>query len=389
MRNTKPGNIGMSADGKYISYIASNDFNNSSIYVSSDYGATFTAKGGTARAYVCIAVSSTGNYQAAAVNSDGLYFSTDFGNTWANVGLSAESSWGGIKISTDGRIVLAWGQGNNTGYITRDVIPTSVTSWNNVSLMGSLFDLTTVNVYMSDSGDRVLVLSLDNANVIYKVQGFKVTRNGATTSLTVSGTPITSTFNSAILPTAALSRDGTRFGIYGRDVEAGNDSYIKTNQYTWDLTGAGTITLVVDLSVIKDTVSTWTVYFPTVMSSDGTIQLVGTGGNVDKGLYISYNSGVTWTFITDYNGNLDQNWYYILMSSNGAYINIINDYTTSDLWQSYSANPTVSVSALVYTPTTPGDWPTALRPTSVGAALDTIAKYLQASQTLGDWTDLT
>jgi len=388
MRNTNPGNIGMSADGKYISYIASDAFNNSSIYVSSDYGATFTAKG-TARPYVCIAVSSTGKYQAAAANSNGLYFSTDFGNTWENVGISSESNWGGIKISTDGRIVLAWPQQGTGGYITRDEIPTSGSVWNSVNLVGNLIDQNTVNVYMSDSGDRVLVLTLDGANSNYKVQGFKVTRNGSLTALTVSGTYITSIFNSQILPSVALSRDGTRFGIYGRDVDAGNDNLIKTNQYTWDLTNTGTITPVVELSVIKDSVSTWTVYFPTVMSSDGTIQLVGTGGNTDKGLYISYNSGVTWTYIVDYNGNLDEKWYYILMSSNGAYINIINNYTTSDLWQSYSANPTVSVSALVYTPTTPGDWPTALRPISVGAALDTIAKYLQANQTLDDWTDLT
>ena len=377
MSNTNPGNIAMSADGKYVSYIKNSGLSPSRIYVSTDFGSTFTEKGEeNGQYYKYVAVSSTGLYQAAVVNSGGVFFSSDSGSTWANVGLSGVT-WAGIKISTDGKIVFAYS--SSAYYITKDMIPTDT----GIDWVGpNNFSNTATNIYMSDSGDRILHLYVENSQ--YYVKGYKVTRNGVSTAISASGTTISS-FTYTFLPSVALSRDGTRIGIYGPDYAA-MYYYMKTNQYTWILTGNGTITLELELSVIREVMSQWS-YFPTVMSSDGTIQVIGTGANDAKGLYISYNSGVAWTYMGGSSGDLYDNWYYTLMSSDGVYINIINDL--SQLWQCYATSPTVLVTDLSYTPTTPLDWPNALQPISVGDALDTIAKYLKAYQTGSSWTDLT
>jgi hypothetical protein len=86
-------------------------------------------------------------------------------------------------------------------------------------------------------------------------------------------------------------------------------------------------------------------------------------------------------------GDLYKNWYYTLMSSDGEYINIIN--ATSEFWQCFATTLTVSVTDLSYTPTYPGEWPTALVPTTVGEALDAIANYLNLYQSDNEWTNLT
>jgi hypothetical protein len=378
MADTNPGNIAMSADGKYVSYITGNPSAN--IYISSNYGANFTTKGDL-NTYNAIAVSSTGQYQAATVNGSGVFFSSDYGSTWNNVGLTSESTWNGIKISTDGKIVFAWASAGAHYYITKDIIPTGNSDWLGPTGFSDIISAT--NIYMSDSGDRIL--RLYNEGMVYKVIGYKVTRDGALTVISASGTVIES-FTFLTLPSVALSRDGTRIGIYGPDAVVA-DYYIKTNQYTWNLSGLGTITLVLELSVIRpEDSSSWT-YFPTAMSSDGTIQLVGTGGNLPKGLYISYNSGTAWTYMGGSTGDLYKNWYYTLMSSDGEYINIIN--ATSEFWQCFATTLTVSVTDLSYTPTYPGEWPTALVPTTVGEALDAIANYLNLYQSDNEWTNLT
>jgi hypothetical protein len=86
MNNTNAGNIAMSANGQYITYIP--NASQTYIFVSSDSGATFTEKGDQL-SYTYVTVSSTGQYQAALVDSNGVnsgvYFSSDYGLTWANV----------------------------------------------------------------------------------------------------------------------------------------------------------------------------------------------------------------------------------------------------------------------------------------------------------------
>ena len=99
--------VAMSANGKIQTAVANGD----NIYVSYDYGHTWTAKD-SSRAWSAIAMSSDGKIQSATVSSGYVYVSTDFGNTWAQKGSSLY--WSGISMSSDGKYQTAVVNG---GYI--------------------------------------------------------------------------------------------------------------------------------------------------------------------------------------------------------------------------------------------------------------------------------
>ena len=378
MSITNPGNVAMSANGQYITYIDSYSGYAGTINVSSDYGATWSSKGDSLY-YNYVAVSSTGQYQAAlvnydGVNSNGIYFSSDSGQNWTNVGLSLVSSWGGICISTDGQIVIAWLASSSNYYITPNEIPTSSTTW-----ISSSFTYSTVDVKMSANGDRVLQLSNSSG---YAIQGYKVNRSGGSTNLSASPSdPISSLpGNSSI----SLSGDGTRIGVYG--VSFPN---VVSKPFSWSINNGGSITQIGEnpYTIVS---SSWFYSFPVAMSFTGAVQLV-TGGQSATGAYISYNYGVTWSAIAQSStpNIAGTQWYYILISSDGIYINLFPAAGQTVWTQCHATSPTVTLTNIPYTPTTPLTWPTALVPTTVGGALDTIAKYLNTYQQSSQWSGLT
>jgi hypothetical protein len=85
----------MSSDGSRQTALASSG----QIYVSTDFGNTWTAKE-SSRSWNDVAMSSDGSIQTAAPTSAQIYVSTDFGNTWT----AKDSSrvWNGIAMSSDG-----------------------------------------------------------------------------------------------------------------------------------------------------------------------------------------------------------------------------------------------------------------------------------------------
>ncbi len=79
-------------------------FNSGTVYVSSDYGQTWTEKiiwGDSAQAYMAVKVSSTGQYQTAAALGEGIYTSNDYGATWT-VSSTLLKQWSAIAMSSDG-----------------------------------------------------------------------------------------------------------------------------------------------------------------------------------------------------------------------------------------------------------------------------------------------
>ena len=81
-----------SISGKYQTAVDDGSY----IYVSSDYGETWTQKG-IAAGWSGVAMNGTGQYQTATVSGGYIYVSSDYGNTWTQKGISA--NWNGVAIN--------------------------------------------------------------------------------------------------------------------------------------------------------------------------------------------------------------------------------------------------------------------------------------------------
>ncbi|HXK32310.1 MAG TPA: sialidase family protein [Candidatus Paceibacterota bacterium] len=90
----------MSSDGKIQTAVANLDY----IYISTNYGDTWTAKAASTT-WQSVAMSSDGKIQAAAAYGGQIYISTDYGATWT--GKASSLNWNSIAISSDGKIQTA------------------------------------------------------------------------------------------------------------------------------------------------------------------------------------------------------------------------------------------------------------------------------------------
>lgn len=124
------GSVAISADGNIQAVSAPG----SQLYVSTNFGSSFTARD-SARNWQGIAMSADGKIMAATVNSAGpteyVYVSTDFGVTWvARGGLGY--GWTGIAMSSDGKIMTGHGYNGGT-YVSTNY----GTSWSYKSSAGA------------------------------------------------------------------------------------------------------------------------------------------------------------------------------------------------------------------------------------------------------------
>jgi predicted acyltransferase (DUF342 family) len=153
--------VAMSSDGKYMAGVISNTANVSgNVYVSSDYGLTFTGKsctGVNTSNMSSIAISSNGQIMAATVNggslSGNIYISSNYGNTFAAkqvfpLATSTTCNWQKITISNDGKYMVAIANAssaatNSRAYLSKDYgnsfdkITTPLpfdASWNDVTM---------------------------------------------------------------------------------------------------------------------------------------------------------------------------------------------------------------------------------------------------------------
>ena len=99
--------VSISCSGQYQTIICGSnkdDENSRTIYISSDYGNTWTKanSGLTARIYG-LSVSSTGQYQTVCVNGNYIYTSSDYGNTWTARNTSTSLAWTSVSISSAGQ----------------------------------------------------------------------------------------------------------------------------------------------------------------------------------------------------------------------------------------------------------------------------------------------
>ncbi|HRY36901.1 MAG TPA: hypothetical protein P5230_03445, partial [Candidatus Magasanikbacteria bacterium] len=99
--------VSISANGKYQTAVVGSATDWDYIYISSDYGNTWSAKGKSTR-WSDVAMSSDGKYQSAVELQSGYIFSSiDHGNTWATNTATGIKNWTSIAISSDGQFQSA------------------------------------------------------------------------------------------------------------------------------------------------------------------------------------------------------------------------------------------------------------------------------------------
>jgi hypothetical protein len=116
--------IAMSADGRYQTatpYDGPTYNSQIQLYVSSDYGNTWQPKA-TVKAWTTVAMSSTGQYQLAGANANGVYLSTDSGNTWTLTSLPTSGLFylTQLGVSADGTYMAAAAASSNVLYVSTD-----------------------------------------------------------------------------------------------------------------------------------------------------------------------------------------------------------------------------------------------------------------------------
>jgi photosystem II stability/assembly factor-like uncharacterized protein len=224
-----------------------------SIYVSSDSGATWASKlsGGS---YTGVAIAGNGNI-ILALQSGPVRVSNNFGETWADVagGLPQTSGFTAAAMSINGVVRMAV---QNPGRVYRS-IDSGVTWFQSLPPSSSWAD-----VALSSTGSVQTVIS--NANLLYT----SINSGASWTSRTISGMTL-ETFHSI-----AMSSTGANQTLL-------TDQYILTS---------------------SDSGATWTnrytapsgynfSYGTVRMSSDGSKQYVA----ADQRIYKSTDSGITWT----------------------------------------------------------------------------------------------
>jgi hypothetical protein len=143
----------ISYDGKYMTVVSNNSINN--LFISSDYGVTWTNKTINSSSFTEIHMSNigidNGTYQIARTTSQ-IYVSGNSGATWTNVMSDLSRTWNAIAISGDGQYQIALA----TGYI--HVSTDFGYTWSNRNIT-ELANKVWVSVKISNNGQYISALA--------------------------------------------------------------------------------------------------------------------------------------------------------------------------------------------------------------------------------------
>jgi hypothetical protein len=263
--------VAMSSDGQRQTAITMpTGFANAQIYVSADFGNTWTVKD-SQRDWFTVAMSSDGQRQTALVFDGRIYVSADFGNTWAVKGIT--NNWQAVDMSSNGQRQTAVA-GTNQIYISTDYGNT----WTE-KIIQVTAGISLASVAISSDGRYQTVVGGNRP--IYISSDFGNTWN--------------STFVTAGWSSVAMSSDG-RYQTAVTSDGFGSKIYISSDfGINWSVAdGSGTGSLV-----------------SVAMSSNGQRQ---TAVKLNGPIYISTDYGNNWDFIQS---SPSREWEFIAMSSDG------------------------------------------------------------------------
>jgi hypothetical protein len=151
--------ITTSSDGKYQTACVKSTTTSGHVFVSIDYGTTWRAAISDAnRLWNHVDMSADGRYQTAVVDGGFIYVSSDFGSTWSQVGVSA--SWKSVAMSASGKIQIAHKLTSSDLYLSVNW----GTDWTLIS--GPAGANNWVDTAMSS--DAKVLLALETTNGVYR-----------------------------------------------------------------------------------------------------------------------------------------------------------------------------------------------------------------------------
>lgn len=167
--------VAMSSDGKHMAAVISNTANVSgNVYVSNDYGQSFTGKTctGVTSNMSSIAISSNGQIMAATVNggnlSGNIYISSNYGSSFTNKPVittaNVTCNWQKIVMSNDGKFMVAIANGSNNSGFSRAYLSKDYGN-SFTGIAGTInFDASWNDVTMSADGRYILFDISGNTN---------------------------------------------------------------------------------------------------------------------------------------------------------------------------------------------------------------------------------
>ena len=230
--------VSISANGKYQLAGVGGATATGTLYLSTDYGATWSnANSGTTPGIVnchSVAVSATGQYMTSLAFGGAIYTSSDFGVTWVkNNSAPTNINWHGVTMSSSGQYQLA--VNNNAGFIywsanygSTWTQTASAQAWRTVAMSadakylgacvvgGALYSSITPLPYLSVSGNMDVSGSVTATGNLYVTNGTStggfglngaILTTGNVLSLT-SGATSTSTATGALQVTGGVGVTG-------------------------------------------------------------------------------------------------------------------------------------------------------------------------------------
>ncbi|HBU07276.1 MAG TPA: hypothetical protein DEB09_04295, partial [Candidatus Magasanikbacteria bacterium] len=323
-------NVVMSSDGRYQATTVSNDY----IYVSTDYGNSWTARTSTGAKYWSkIAISTNGQYQTATVNSaDGrIYTSDDYGNTWT--ARTSTTNWVDVAMSGSGQYQTALKSSGyiavSTDYGVNWLSKGSNTSWASIAVSANAG-----NYQLAIRQNPVLYHTSSDYGSTWTTHnplGQYVSGSGLKGVISEGGNYQTHVTTYGYIFTSGDS--GVNWGVHTSiGQKAWKDLAISGNYQTALETTGGCI-------YVSSFYSTWTAkncvsnYWTAIaISGNGKYQTAGDSNGV---LYLSSDYGNSWTQQMDISGG----WTDIAISASGTFKTAVasTDYI-------YIARPTYTAS---------------------------------------------
>jgi hypothetical protein len=333
----------------------------------------------------------------------GIFISKNYGVSWEEVwgwrwdvdlGAFVEplnlNSWSGVASSADGSKIIVFSSGlyyfTNTPFslIVRQTNGVYATAFGSARLFtGSPPSAAYNQYYMSSDGLKFIYLDNTTGTPIATLRLLYWNIN----TWTASGYNIdlvNAGFGAYVSLRYRLSGDGSLIAVYAY-LASGFGTYdLITVSFTWEepnsSPGQNSTVTIADVGSSVQT----TAGIPSGMTADGGVQMVAAwNGSSPSGTlkkYISYNSGISWSEVTEIE---NKKVYAIFFSPTGSYTTIFTENISSKaIIQAFTATTTGTRIVTPFVSQSGNDWPTYYKPSGPGTvedALDLIARFLNAN----------
>jgi hypothetical protein len=294
--------VAISDTGQYILSVVGGTTGIGFLYVSTNFGSSFTKISGqipTNLGYPC-AMSGSGQYMVMLVNSGFMYRSGNYGSTWQQVtNIATTQNWTSVSLSKDGKYCLANGNSPTNDLYVSANFDTANPTFATRSVYTSMNAGPYSNV-LSNNGEKMIQVNAVTSD------GIAISSNyGSTfTKLTWTNIGFTATINPTRI-TMTPDANIVYLTVYN------NGLYKSTNLFL----GSPTFTKINSATFTEQT------WLTVVISSDGTYVVASTAAKT----YYSKDSGATW--ILAYTGQIGM----MAMSIDARYIVASNNDVSSKL----------------------------------------------------------